>query len=215
MDVSSTRFLERMISRPTLRCPKCQSYYVDQAQCESCGFRLHLDTLGEPLGPKSFYYQKKEFDDYYSYFGKQLPYAFRSSNDKKSYRLRLQRRFSVLLDYLLSDADAGTARRRIFWVEMRDLSAQLIEMEVRAKILVEQIEAHVGHSEYRIVSSELINHLVRLSEDSMRGDISTWLYDYRLFGVIRLSFVIAAGSLTLLTLFLALSAYQYVIGVQL
>lgn len=215
MDVPSTRFLERMISRPTLICPKCQSYYVDQSQCESCGFRLHFDILGEPLGPKSYYYQKKEFDDCYRYFGKQLSPFFRSVKDKKKLSLHLERRFGVLLDYLLSDADAGTARRRIFWVEMRDLCAYLIATGKSAKKLVEKIEGHAGHSEYRIVSSELINHLVHLSEDSTSRDLSTWIYDYRFFGVIRLSFIVAVGSIALLTVFLSLSAYQYFIGVLL
>ena len=208
MDIPATKFLQQP-TRATKRCPKCQSIYVERDQCESCGYLFFVDQLGEPLGPKSFYYQQKDFDSLYCYFGMTLPYFMRHSSDCRSYALRLQRRFSVLLDYLLSDADAGTVRRKIYWVEMRDLSNELVRRGTKASELVKIVEEHPGHHEYRIVSSELIHHLVQLSE--VRWDLSSLPLDYRIGGIFRITTVLFATIFAIAIISGALALYHYLL----
>lgn len=208
MDIPATKFLQQPF-RATQRCPKCQSIYIERDQCESCGYRFFVDLLGEPLGPKSFYYLQKDFNNLYRYFGMELPYSLRHSSDCRSYLLRLNRRFAVLLDYLLSDSDAGTVRRKIYWVEMRDLTTELVRRGSRASELVKIVEEHSGHHEYRIVSSELIHHLVELSDK--RWDLSLLPFDYRIGGVLRLSTLLFASFFTLIMISAALALYHYLL----
>lgn len=209
MDISPNRFLERSYARATTRCPKCQSIYVDNQSCESCGYQLAVDLLGEPLGPKSFYYLKRDFDLYFTYFGKTLPMVLRSKDERRRFHLKIERRFSMLLDYLLSDRDGNTSRRRIFWTEMRDLCQELLQMGTSGKKLTDLIEDHPGHQEYRLVSSELINYIVRLRGQCIERDFSSRLRDYKIAGVMRLSSIVLVGFALVVVLLLSLSWYQY------
>jgi hypothetical protein len=82
-------------------CPKCGSFYVLKSECESCGFRFHLDIVGEPMGERSLYTFRDDYLDdcpigwrHYS-LDMKAKYAF-----YRSYKRKLTKRFSDLVQVL-------------------------------------------------------------------------------------------------------------------
>lgn len=209
MEISSTRFLERSNSLAIKRCPKCQSVYLDNEQCESCGFNLAVDHLGEPLGKKSYYGMKQAYLEMHRYWGMTLPEFLHEKELRKGYFFKLKRRYSILLDYLLSDRDSGSRRRPIYWTEMKDLITDLMDKGVSGQALCAQIEDSPAYQEYRVVAAELINYIVGVGQARVQRDWSSWFKDHLFFGVIRLSSLLLGGFFLSITVLLALSWYQY------
>ncbi|MCK5882748.1 MAG: hypothetical protein KAG61_03600, partial [Bacteriovoracaceae bacterium] len=160
MEVAHTQFLQDIPERIILRCPKCKSIYVDDGECESCGFRLGLDRLGDPLGERSYYAISESYLKEHSVFGIELPQLFYSKRKKDKYLRQLNFRFTILLDYFLSDRDCNQVRRRVFWSELKTITWKMVQLGVSHNGIADQVEKHQGHTEYRIVASEIINYLM-------------------------------------------------------
>ncbi|RLA63311.1 MAG: hypothetical protein DRQ88_05815 [Epsilonproteobacteria bacterium] len=89
--------------RPTKKCHKCHSIYVTDTECESCGLQFRPHELGEPLGPRSFFTLKEEFEGQKNIFTKRKSMIF------KIYRKKLILRFRALLEaleYSFDDLDS-------------------------------------------------------------------------------------------------------------
>ena len=81
-------------------CPKCSSYYLNDNECESCGFQLNFDVIGSDFGPRSFYFMKEIFIEDHSWLENNLPRSLYNQNKKVlKYRRTILRRFRELLDF--------------------------------------------------------------------------------------------------------------------
>lgn len=103
----------------TKTCPKCDSVFVTSKECESCGFQLKLNFIGEPLDRKSFYTMQDKYV-------RAIKKAFFSSTKKdlrKEYKRAIWHRFDVLLNHF---PDPENEHFSFFSIELKDLVEELL-----------------------------------------------------------------------------------------
>lgn len=105
------------------QCPACFSYYINEKECEACGFQFDKDLLGKPFSSKSHY----DLQDYFwsrpinrLYFR----LGFKKNVDFLSYRRHLLHRFEALCLYFFSKDLELTSRW--FEIEFEDLVNELV-----------------------------------------------------------------------------------------
>ena len=102
------------------RCPKCRSIFITKRECESCGYRLNFDKVGEPFGKRSFFEREelyKKIPPWKKLFG-------RRAHDR---RLRkLDHRLGLLIDYCLDEFDGDEEKRNLFFIEIRAIGDALV-----------------------------------------------------------------------------------------
>ena len=62
MDLNNLEILPDS-GRPIKKCFSCGSIYITPKECESCGLQFRLHELGEPLGPRSFFTLRENFEN--------------------------------------------------------------------------------------------------------------------------------------------------------
>ncbi len=211
MEGFHTHFLRETPKRDILRCPKCKSVYVDDGECESCGFRLDLDRLGDPLGERSFYALMESYEKDHTFFGIRFSKLFYSREREEAFIRKLQFRFDVLLDYFLSEKDYNNYRRRVFWTEFKTLVWEMIRRGVSHNAIADKVESHSGHMEYRIVSSEILNYLLDCGQMEIDRDRFGKFFSYRLFGVVKVAPLLVCLGLTAAAILFSLSYYKYLL----
>lgn len=210
MEVHHTQFLSKTSEREIIKCPKCSSIYVDNDECESCGFRTNLNRLGDPLGEKSFYGIRENYLKEHTICGLSIPFLFHRSKSKKRYLRHLQHRFHILLDYFLSDSDSNDTRRRVFWAEFKTVIEEMVILGQLYSKILDKIENHSRYFEYRIVASEIINFLIDSSKIGLvKSSMFKRLVSYRLFNSIRVGTLFIAGTVFVALICFAISYSNY------
>ncbi|WP_127718080.1 hypothetical protein [Halobacteriovorax sp. HLS] len=208
----SSSFLPRPI-KDTVRCPECKSVFIDNNECESCGFQMGFDFLGDPLGEKSFYSIR---ENYWEVLGpvvklhKELEFLDKSKFQR--YQRKLLFRYNVLLDYFYNCRDYGLDDRNLYLQEFTDLIIELVRYDVEEVELWKKFE-NSEENEYLSHLFSSIQESISKGREVKRSDLSLFLsiLNYRVFGLVRIG-VIAVTFLGVIgVVAAALSFYRYMI----
>jgi hypothetical protein len=114
--------------RPIKKCHGCGSIYITPKECESCGLQFGGHELGEPLGPRSFFSLREEYEKTQSFFSK------KKSINNKNYRKNLILRFRALLEELEHSFD-DIDNWNIFNYELLELARYLASFKENEYLL--------------------------------------------------------------------------------
>ncbi len=183
-DVNSI-YIPKEVYRPKKRCPFCQSYFITDKSCESCGRVLDFNLIGEPFSYKSFYGLKERYINQMSFWMKLFPFfEEKDSSSAKSYKRNLIKRFKDLLLGLSSFELINDRDRLLFFVEAKNIAHELLEFGESKASIISLLENEIG-------DQLLIQHLAQ-SISSLNEPVNPlrhWSYrmlDYRLGGVMRI-----------------------------
>jgi hypothetical protein len=128
---SSSLVIPKNVYRPIVKCPHCQSVYVDNIRCESCGKSLNESTIGDPFSTRSFYSLKEKYLGQLNYFEKRWPiFENKNNSNARSYKRNLIKRFKDINRALNSDRLINQKNRQLFFIEIKDIVDELIEYRV-------------------------------------------------------------------------------------
>ena len=125
------------------KCPRCQSVYLTDKECEACGFQLNFNFIGKPFGHMCFYDIQENF--YRMGSLRKLVYFI---VDKKysrylKYELAIKRRLDNLLQYFFDHIDPVEANRKYFYLELTHLVAEFEKLGLK-KYLSQKIKDKLG-----------------------------------------------------------------------
>lgn len=113
-------------------CPKCKSYFLTEKECESCGFQLNFDVIGNDFGPRSFYFMKELFIENDSWLEDKLPRSFYNQQKKTvKFKRQILRRFRELLDF----TNFSTVNDSYILLECRSIIREYISLGGKANDL--------------------------------------------------------------------------------
>lgn len=197
----------------TKRCPRCQSVFITDTECESCHFQFHVEPVGEPGGFKSLDYIRSDFRaefPFISFTYRALPFSFSSIfPDILDYRRKLNRRREVLCRYLFEGILGDRDTRRVFFSELVDICMELQETGMTTLDLLERIAGHERHPFYQNLSELLIHH-----ENGLRESKRSWrrFLNYELFGILKVRFVLLSFILSSALIGFALYLFTEIVG---
>jgi hypothetical protein len=205
----STQFaLSRESLSPVQRCPKCESVFITDSECESCGLQFELDRLQDPFGERSFFRIKERTIEKSKAFGLYLPWLGHLQKNKARseyfYRLR------ALLEELCLSADdyTETETRRLYILELGLLVEELtFSSESEEKTLEDILILLEGPK------SQTLSQLIQKSFDealNKKQNLSKeGLLHKRYFGLIGLPSIVRIMALVAFTVLLSLAYYRY------
>lgn len=212
MEVSQIHFLQTENKSNTVTCHKCGSIYIDSGICESCGLKQDFDFLGEPLGKYSVFVARDDLMAEFKVFGIQFTPKKRSKHTKRYIRA-LNRRFEHLIDYFLSEKDSGKLRRKLFYEELKIVIEEINIYTHDLKRLAHFVEKHENYTEFRVVSSVVLNYIMELSTKFDDRNVFKKIYDIKIHGMRPFNF--ALFSIFATGLFVsALSTYEYLLHLK-
>lgn len=192
------------------RCPKCASVFVDENNCESCGYQLNFDALGAPLGEKSYYGLADQYWRDVSPMGVRLSVLeAKSSGITKKYKRSLVHRYQLLLQYFLStSADyAKTQQNQIYLVELNDLIKEMVRLEVPSVVFWQGL----GQSEDGL--SSYFYQKVMISYDRAKAELDSEKKQHwstrKYFGFIDLAMMARIGMFVLILTSLGYAFMNY------
>lgn len=172
--------------KAAIRCRYCQSVYINENVCESCGRSMRYHPIGEPFSPKSFYGIKERYIESFQPFHRFFPqFENKQSAEAKSYVRKLSKRFSDLISAFNSSEFFQAEQRQFFYIESMELIDELLRYETHPQIL----ESLLEENDNSLVGQELI-HYLQGSANQIKGD-RPWLENFlkhRLWGLIRVDF---------------------------
>jgi uncharacterized protein YdaL len=177
--------------RPVVRCPSCQSIYIENNKCEACGRSLLYHPIGEPLSSKSFYGLKARYVESFSDFVVFYPVLENpQSLAAQSYVRNLAKRFS---DLLASFNDPNMSKkfeeRKLFYIECKEIIDELLRYSFSADDIISLLE----NNDSSLIGTELIQHTLHSAKEitPLKNAWKSFL-DFHLWGVLRVEFVLKA-----------------------
>lgn len=170
------------------RCKQCDSVFIDNGECETCGYQLNYDFLGDPLGEKSFYTIR---ETYWENLGPLTRLHgdlehFDSPNFSR-YKRKMLMRYNILLDYFYNKDEYRDADRNLYLQEFTDLIIELIKYDVNEEDLWKNIdESSDLHSIYSIVHKSIESGK---EEKSNSTSLLLSIFDYKVFGLMRVGVI--------------------------
>ncbi|OUR98582.1 hypothetical protein A9Q84_03985 [Halobacteriovorax marinus] len=208
----SSSFLQRP-QREIQRCPQCESIFLDNNECESCGYQIGFDFLGDPLGEKSFYSIRESYWENLGPISK-LHEDFESLDPKKfnRYKRKLLFRYNVLLDYLYDQTEFRLNDRNLYLQEFTDLIIELVRYGVSESELWQKIDSDSEDNHLHLMYQKIQAAIVlgnKEKEEASSFVLS--LLNYKVFGFMRLGSIAVTflGSFGIISA--ALSFYRYMI----
>ncbi|PIK14962.1 hypothetical protein [Halobacteriovorax sp. JY17] len=192
------------------RCHQCDSVFIDNGECETCGYQLNFDFLGDPLGEKSFYSIRE------SYWENLGPLTrlhgdlehFDPLNFSR-YKRKMFMRYNILLDYFYNRSEYRVEDRNLYLQEFTDLIIELIKYGVSEDELWKNVdESSKLHSIYAKIHESI--ECAKLEKENSPSLVLS-LLDYRVFGLMRVGVIAITffGGLGLVAA--ALSFYRYML----
>lgn len=202
-------FLPKPI-KETVKCPECNSVFVDNNECESCGYQLGFDFLGDPLGEKSFYSIRENYWEVLGTLGK-IHLDLETFDKKKfeRYQRKLLFRYNVLLDYFYNKSNQRIDDRNLYLQEFTDLIIELVKYGVNEEELWKNIE-----------ESNDLSHMLKKIQDSIvlgkkekeeLPSLFLSILNYRVFGLLRVGVIAVTFLGGVGVVAAALSFYRYMI----
>ncbi len=172
--------------RPIKRCSYCQSVFINEKNCESCGRSMLYHPVGEPFGAKSFYGIKERYIESMHLFNRLFPqFENKKSSTAQSYVRKLSKRFSDLITAFNSPEIIASEQRKLFYIESLELVDELLRYDVNPQLIQSLLE----ENDNSLVGQELFYSLAH-SANQVEAEKS-WiknLLNYQLWGLIKLEY---------------------------
>jgi hypothetical protein len=202
-------FLPKPI-KETVKCPECSSVFVDNNECESCGYQIGFDFLGDPLGEKSFYSIRENYWEILGPLGR-IHLDLETLDKKKfeRYQRKLLFRYNVLLDYFYNKTNLKIDDRNLYLQEFTDLIIELVKYGVNEEELWRNVE-----------ESDSLSLILRKIQDSISTgkkekeelpSLILSILNYRVFGLVRVGVIAVTFLGGVGVVAAALSFYRYMI----
>ena len=102
------------------KCPSCGSIYIEDDHCEACSLQFDFNKIGPPLGPRSFYTLKENYDKSLSFSDR---FLFQGREKKEQYLRKILFRYRDLLELFYTQKNFGN--RAYFFYELGDVVREL------------------------------------------------------------------------------------------
>ena len=197
--------------RPIKRCQYCQSVFLNDKACESCGRSLHYHLIGEPFGAKSFYGIKERYVESLDILNRFFPiFENKKSPLAKSYLRKLEKRFLDLVSAFNSEGVIADENRKLYYVESIELMNELLRYNVNPSLL----QSLLFENDSSLVGQELLLYLA--GNDNLNKAEQPWFerfFGYRPCNVLRMDSLLKIMLTTAAVLTLAV-AYKDIISSQ-
>lgn len=212
-DRASRPLIPQEAYRPAKRCPKCDSVFLSDSQCEACGLSLSYHPVGEPFSAKSLYGMKERHYQKLPYFVRLFPVLENRDDQKaKSYRRHLNKRLVDLLSALGAESAGVDSNRRFFYVELLELMDELLRYGENALLIQNKIEEQLGFSG-SLLTAELLTYL-ETSDVQLKAERNIhWserLLEHRLLGVISVDKFLKSVILSATVIAMAVSYFDII-----
>jgi len=197
--------------RPIKRCQNCQSVFINEKNCESCGRSLEYHLIGELFSAKSYYGIKERYVENQN----KLLYFFpifenKNSASARSYVRNLSKRFSDLLTAFNSNNIIRPHQRKIFYAESIEIINELLRYSFDSQL----IDSLLAENDNSKIGQELLFYLHQESHQIEAE--SSWaktILEYRVFGILRINFILKSF-ITVATICLLAVSYKNIISLQ-
>lgn len=193
---------------PVKRCPKCQSVFITDFHCESCGLQFDLDRIEDPLGEKSYFAIKERMILKSSLFGFYVPWL--EMVHKKEARSNYFYRLKALIEELCTHEDdfRESDTRRIYLLELGLLVGELVMLSKNEEKTKEDMHMLVYGPKKQAIS-QLIQHSFEKAWAQKQLQSRRSIWQKKFFGLLSLTFLVRIVALSLFSLFFALGVYRY------
>ena len=196
----------------TKKCPKCQSVFITEKECESCHYQFNVEAVGSPYGFKSVTYIRSDFANdfpYISFLKDNFSYKVSSSFPAViEYRRKLNRRREVLCRYLFESVNGDRETRKLFFTELLDVSYELINLDTDVYNILERLDGHEKHPFYEKLSRLLFVHQ---ENRKRRENPFRKLINASAFGLLRVRFLLTLAICSGVILFLGIYFFSEVV----
>lgn len=188
LEVDSTNVSRPVIPqsayKPIKRCPNCQSVYLTDINCEACGRSLLYHPIGDPFGAKSLYGMKERYYAGFAPIIKLFPYFENKSGPQAlAYRRQLLKRFDDLLGAFGNTGEILNENRRFFYVEILELTDELLRYGLDPIILQLKIEELIPETG-SLLSQKILEYLqMSRTENFLVAHWTTQILYERVMGV--------------------------------
>lgn len=165
---------------PYKRCEFCQSVYLTDNLCESCGRSVRYDLIGEAFGYKSFYGMKERYIQALPAIARWYP-LFEDTNSAhaKSYKRQMQKRLGDLAN-IIEHTD-----KNIIKMEALELINELLYFGIPKDFIRFCVGTNFELEKYLVEAAQIISPKKAWSEE---------ILSYRLWGVLRVKFVLITST---------------------
>lgn len=200
--------------KPVKRCQYCQSVFLNEKLCESCGRSLQHHPIGEPFGGKSLYGIKERYIESLNPILHFFPFLEnKKSPMAKSYVRKLEKRFSDLVSGFNSLDLMAINQRKLFYVESMELIDELLRYGFHPSLL----QALLLENDSSLVGQELMFYLQGMSTETIKTKAdkawSLLFLEYRLWGILRIEYLLKVFIITATVLSMAVK-YKDIISSQ-
>ena len=181
--------------RPYKRCEFCQSVYLTDNLCESCGRSVRYDLIGDPFGHKSFYGIKERYIQALPAPVRLYPFLENiKSPEAKALIRQLQKRLGDLAHILEHE------QKKLFDIEALEIMNELLFYSVS----VDTIRSYLGHNfEYEKI---LVRTALTIRP---KGKRLQSLLNYRLAGALRVKFALVTATFVVGLIYLVTTNLQF------
>lgn len=199
--------LDRLETIKTKTCPSCSSVFITEKECEACGLQFQVDTLGEPYSDRSFYGLREKFL-------KEWPIAVRTgwlslnpnSPEVQRYRRFLEHRLDALMNYFFKAQDGDREKKKLFFIELEDLLAELRQVESNLQMLLEKYDSYFRHPFYSTISDLFLS--AEMKPITKTSFASLW-WERPMWGLIRPSFMMKCLFAVALIAYVSIVLFPY------
>lgn len=141
------------------RCHHCHSVFIDDGKCEACGVNLSYTRAGEPFGLRSYYGLKEKYVESLPLLVGLYPFfENKKSLNASSYIRQLTMRFSLILDVFAKNELQENQKKRLFYLELKDLIQEMVSYGKDVKLLTFQVE-NILLETHPLLAQELLSFL--------------------------------------------------------
>ena len=179
--------------QPYKRCEYCQSVYLTDNICESCGRSVRFDVIGKPFGYKSYYGIKERYINELPWLVQRYPIFETTTSDQAQALVRQLRRRLLLLGQLQEHDDL-----ELFFVEAYAIINELLFYSVSMQIIEADLGNHIMLKNYLIeVNSSIVPKKPWLKE----------MLEFKVLGTMRVTFILQL--ITMLVSLIMVVNWQY------
>jgi hypothetical protein len=187
---------------PVKSCERCGSVFITEKECESCGLQFWFNRLGEPLGERSFYNMRLDYQSDFGKLAEASPKIFSMyeacyPTKERQYVAKLRFRAQLIVDYFFDSNDPALERRSLFFQELIDISSELLERGLSLDDLWEKIDSEHAVRPNQVFYQMFAERILSIKRMNQKSESSGW-FSYRL---------IAATLFFLFIIFMTLSFY--------
>lgn len=196
-------YIPKDVYQPIKKCPFCHSVYITDTRCEACDRAIDYNLIGMPFSSKSYYRIKEKYLDSLPTYVKFYPiFEDKKSEAVKSYTRNIIKRFNDLLLGFSSSEIMKSNDRKLFYIEAKEIIDELMEYGYSSIDLNKMAMEFSGED---LVLQDLLNYIHSKRDSSVK--ILSWEYlllQHRLFGFLKVEFILKAGIVLAAVIFAAL-----------